>query len=141
MQAVAALSRDIIGRHGIEARHVLAHSDIAPGRKIDPGEKFDWKGLAASGVGQWVPPADLDADNGLTLENRQDAIAEAQRLLSLYGYKVETHGVLDEATQIVLKAFQLHFRQARPDGRLDRSTLDTLSRLASMTQKSPEAIG
>jgi N-acetylmuramoyl-L-alanine amidase len=141
MQAVAALSRDIIGRHGIEERHVLAHSDIAPGRKIDPGEKFDWKGLAASGVGQWVPPADLDADDGLTLEYREDAIAEAQRLLALYGYKVEAHGVLDEATQIVLKAFQLHFRQARPDGRLDRSTLDTLSRLASMTQKSPEAIG
>lgn len=141
MQAIAALSRDIIGRHGIEARHVLAHSDIAPGRKIDPGEKFDWKGLAAAGVGQWVPPADLDAEDGLTLENREDAIAEAQRLLALYGYKIEAHGVLDEATQIVLKAFQLHFRQARPDGRLDHSTLDTLSRLASMTQKSPEAIG
>jgi N-acetylmuramoyl-L-alanine amidase len=139
---VAALSRDIIGRHDIEPRHVLAHSDIAPGRKIDPGEKFDWKGLAAVGVGQWVPPSDLDAtDEGLTLESRGDAIAEAQHLLALYGYKVETHGVLDEATQTVLKAFQLHFRQARPDGRLDRSTLDTLQRLASATQKSPEAIG
>lgn len=141
MQAVAALSRDIIGRHGIEARHVLAHSDIAPGRKIDPGEKFDWKGLSAAGVGLWVPPADPDADEGLTLESRGDMVAEAQRLLALYGYKIEAHGILDEATQIVLKAFQLHFRQARPDGRLDRSTLDTLSRLALATQKSPEAIG
>jgi N-acetylmuramoyl-L-alanine amidase len=142
MQAVAALSRDIIGRNAIAPRHVLAHSDIAPGRKIDPGEKFNWKGLAAAGVGIWVPPADLDAsDEGLTLESRGDIVAEAQRLLALYGYKVETHGVLDEATQTVLKAFQLHFRQARPDGRLDRSTLDTLTRLLSVTQKSPEAIG
>ncbi len=49
IEAVAALSRDIVARHGIEARHVLAHSDIAPGRKIDPGEKFDWKGLGRSG--------------------------------------------------------------------------------------------
>jgi N-acetylmuramoyl-L-alanine amidase len=142
MQAVAALSRDIISRHGIQARHVLAHSDIAPGRKIDPGEKFDWKGLAAAGVGLWVPPADPDAsDEGLVLESREEAVAEAQGHLSRFGYKIDTHGVLDEATQIVLKAFQLHFRQARPDGRLDGSTLETLSRLASATQKSPEAIG
>ena len=42
-------------RHSPE--HVLAHSDVAPGRKIDPGEKFDWKGLASAGVGLWVEPA------------------------------------------------------------------------------------
>jgi N-acetylmuramoyl-L-alanine amidase len=141
MQAVAALSRDIIGRNAI-ARNVLAHSDIAPGRKIDPGEKFDWKGLADAGVGLWVPPADLDAlDEGLPPDSQDEIVAEAQRLLALYGYKVETHGLLDEATQIVLKAFQLHFRQARPDGRLDRSTLKTLSRLVAATTKSPEVIG
>ncbi len=109
MQAVAALSRDIIGRHGIEARHVLAHSDIAPGRKIDPGEKFDWKGLAAAGVGQWVPPADLDAEDGLALEDRQDAIAEAQRLLALYGLQDrDPWRARKEATQIVLKACPAH---------------------------------
>ena len=84
----------------MEARHVLAHSDIAPGRKIDPGEKFDWKGLADRGVGQWVPPADIDpADDGLTLGSEDAALAEAQRLLAAYGYKIETHGILDEATQ------------------------------------------
>lgn len=142
MQAIAALSRDIIERHGIEPRHVLAHSDIAPGRKIDPGEKFDWKWLADQGVGLWVPPADIDpADEGVTLGSEQAAVAEAQQLLTTYGYKTETHGVLDEATQMVLRAFQLHFRQARPDGRLDASTLETLARLVAATQENPQHIG
>jgi N-acetylmuramoyl-L-alanine amidase len=42
IEAVIALSRDIISRHAIQPRHVLAHSDVAPGRKVDPGEKFPW---------------------------------------------------------------------------------------------------
>jgi N-acetylmuramoyl-L-alanine amidase len=142
IEAVAALSRDIVARHGMLARHVLAHSDIAPGRKIDPGEKFDWKSLADRGVGLWVPPADIDpADDGLTLGSEHASVAEAQRLLTAYGYKTETHGVLDEAMQSVIRAFQLHFRSERPDGRLDASTLDTLARLVAATQKNPQHIG
>ena len=53
MEAVAALCRDILARHPIPARHVLAHSDVAPRRKRDPGELFDWRLLARRGVGLW----------------------------------------------------------------------------------------
>src|SRR4051794_13840859 len=54
--AVIALCRDIVGRHAISAPRVLGHSDVAPARKQDPGEKFPWARLAAAGVGLWVAP-------------------------------------------------------------------------------------
>lgn len=132
MRAVAALSRDIIARHSIQPERVLAHSDVAPGRKIDPGEKFNWAWLAQEGVGKWVAPTPVDAlDEGLCVGSRSPDVTQARALLAAYGYKVEPRGAFDPDFQTVLKAFQLHFRQERPDGRLDRSTLDTLSRLAT----------
>jgi N-acetylmuramoyl-L-alanine amidase len=54
MAAVRELSLGILGRHAIPARNVVAHSDIAPNRKQDPGELFDWKGLAEAGIGLWT---------------------------------------------------------------------------------------
>ncbi len=132
MRSVARLAADIVRRHGMAKSNVLAHSDIAPGRKIDPGEKFDWKGLADEEIGLWVEPALLNsADEGLSPMSAAAEVAEAQSLLATYGYRIERTGVLDEATSTVLRAFQLHFRQARPDGRLDRSTLLTLRRLVA----------
>lgn len=130
MRAVSALARDIIARHGIEGRHVLAHSDVAPGRKIDPGEKFDWAWLSKQDVGHWVAPAPIDAeDPGLTLGAHGEDVRRARTLLGAYGYKIDPEGAFDPDMQTIVRAFQLHFRQGRPDGRLDRSTLDTLARL------------
>lgn len=132
MQAVAALSRDITARHGIPPAGVLAHSDVAPGRKIDPGEKFDWAWLAEQGVGHWVTPAPLVCgDEGYAVGEESRDIAEVQALLCRYGYDTEPTGVLDERTCTIVRAFQLHFRQQRVDGRIDRSTLDTLARLVA----------
>ncbi|WP_333795097.1 N-acetylmuramoyl-L-alanine amidase [Hyphomicrobium sp.] len=132
MQAVAALSRDILGRHEIPPERVLAHSDVALGRKIDPGEKFDWAWLAAQGVGHWVAPAPLDeGDEGWPPGTERPEILHARAALAAYGYGVETEGGLDAHLQTAVRAFQLHFRQARCDGRLDSSTLDTLSRLTA----------
>ncbi len=136
MRAVAALARDIAERHAIAPERVLAHSDVAPGRKIDPGEKFDWAWLAGEGVGRWISPAPLeDGDTGPALGSRGPEVARARALLGGYGYKVDPEGALDSDLQTVLSAFQLHFRQACCDGRLDRSTLDTLSRLAATGRK------
>lgn len=130
MEAVAALSRDIVARNRIRPRDVLAHSDVAPERKIDPGEKFEWRFLHKAGVGHWVEPAALDpSEPGLERGACGALVREAQAGLARYGYGVPVTGELDAATCCALRAFQLHFRPARTDGRLDRSTLDTLARL------------
>jgi N-acetylmuramoyl-L-alanine amidase len=130
MRAVAQLSRDIARRHGMDPRRVLAHSDIAPGRKIDPGEKFSWEALHGHGVGHWVPPAPLDgADPGTAIGAKTPEVTRARLMLADYGYRIDPDGAFNEEMQTVVRAFQLHFRQSRCDGALDRSTLDTLSRL------------
>jgi N-acetylmuramoyl-L-alanine amidase len=130
MSAVAALADDICQRWSIAPQRVLAHSDVAPARKIDPGEKFDWGALAAGGVGHWVPPAPVDcSDPGMQLGDAGPLIGEVQSLLAAYGYAVEAHGELDEKTAFVVRAFQRHFRPARVDGCIDQSTITTLERL------------
>ncbi len=130
MRAVASLSRDIVQRWPIPAAQVLAHSDIAAFRKIDPGEKFDWAWLAREGVGLWVDPVPVDpADEGFGPDSREPIVADVQRQLAQYGYGIEPTGTIDRQTTIVLRAFQRHFRPRRVDGRLDRSTAVTLARL------------
>jgi len=111
--AVTALCRSICTRHRIPADRVLAHSDVAPARKRDPGEKFPWKTLADSGIGLWVKPA----------------IEEAQTLLAKYGYDVTASSYLDSAARDVVAAFQRHFRPQRVDGIIDVSTTSTLKDL------------
>ncbi len=130
MRAVTALCQDVMQRHSIAPQGVLAHSDIAPPRKIDPGEKFDWPGLAREGVGFWVPPALVEShDSGFGPGDVHEDIAEAQRHFAKYGYGISDTGVFDEATRFVVRAFQLHFRPALISERLDRSTLETARRL------------
>ena len=129
MAAVAALGRDIVARHAIPPEHVLAHSDVAPRRKIDPGEKFDWKGLHEEGLGHWVLPRRLGGGQFLQQGDSGDAVEALQAMLALYGYGIEITGDYDRETKIVVTAFQRHFRPARIDGIADRSTIETLRRL------------
>lgn len=136
MQAVIALSKDIVRRHHISPDHILAHSDVAPGRKIDPGEKFSWLHLAKEGLGLWVRPSPVRADDrGLGPGADEPRVLNAQKNLAAYGYGIDATGVLDADTEKVLKAFQLHFRPRRADGRLDRSTEVTLERLLEASRK------
>jgi N-acetylmuramoyl-L-alanine amidase len=126
MRAVVALCRDILGRQAIVPRNVLAHSDVAPGRKIDPGELFDWPLLHSEGIGHWVPPDHPD-DRGLSSED----LARFQRLLKDYGYGLDVTGVQDEATRKVTDAFQRHFRPALVNGIPDQGALRTAERLVA----------
>jgi N-acetylmuramoyl-L-alanine amidase len=130
MAAIIALGQDIARRHALPADSVLAHSDIAPSRKIDPGEKFKWSQLARHGLGEWVRASPIDAnDEGLSTGCKSAVVHHAQKQLAAYGYEISATGELDVKTCRVLRAFQLHFRPKRIDGRLDRSTILTLSRL------------
>ena len=129
MQAVEALCTDILTRHAIPPDRVLAHSDIAPGRKRDPGEKFDWARLARAGIGLWVEPLPPSGDLGLGVGDESEEVAKLQEALAAYGYGVEPTGTFGRGLEQVVQAFQLHFRRARIDGRADASTRATLDRL------------
>ena len=131
MRAVEALSLDIVARHGILPRHVLGHSDVAPRRKIDPGEKFDWGRLARAALGHWVEPAPLTEGPVLTRGARGDEVLRLQEALRAYGYGIPCTGEYCEDTEIVVKAFQRHFRPSLVDGRADASTAATLEALLS----------
>lgn len=127
--AVIELCRDIITRNEILPRHVLAHSDVAPARKQDPGEKFPWKKLHADGVGLWAEPDMADNRSSLQIGQDGEAVAALQALLGLYGYGVELTGHFDETTRDCISAFQRHFRPSKVDGVADGSTLATLDAL------------
>jgi N-acetylmuramoyl-L-alanine amidase len=130
MRAVRDLSRDIIARNSIVPERVLAHSDIAPARKIDPGEQFDWPWLAKAGIGHWVPPVPANPnDPGADLGPHTAATQLMQTLLLQYGYDLGTSTAFDQSLQINVKAFQRHFRPERVDGRIDWSTVQTLQNL------------
>lgn len=124
--AVIALCRDIAARRDVPPERVLAHSDTAPRRKIDPGEKFPWDRLHEAGVGHWVAPAPLGDGRCLTFGESGEPVAALQALLALYGYGVLVSGVFDEDTRFAVQAFQRHFRPALVDGVADASTVTTL---------------
>ena len=118
-EACMELCRELLGRCPIPASRVLAHSDIAPDRKQDPGELFDWARLAAAGIGLWPEPG----------AGRPRSIGQLQDELGRIGYAVPRHGRLDAATRGVLSAFQRHWRPERVDGVADRGTLARLDGL------------
>jgi N-acetylmuramoyl-L-alanine amidase len=134
MTSVTALCADIVSRHGIAPHRVLAHSDIAPLRKEDPGELFDWKRLFEAGVGLWVEPAPIGGGRFLARGDHGQPVEALQAMLALYGYGVSVDGRFDDLTAAVVTAFQRHFRQERIDGIADRSTIETLRTLVAFKQ-------
>jgi N-acetylmuramoyl-L-alanine amidase len=113
MVSVVELCLEVLGRHAIPARNVLAHSDVAPDRKEDPGELFDWQGLAGQGVGLWpsqpAAPAAAEAVPGL---------------LAAIGYRI------DLPLPVLLRAFQRHWRPERVDSVADEETRGLLRAVA-----------
>ena len=121
--AVIALCRDVIARYAIRPERILAHSDIAPQRKRDPGERFPWQRLAEAGVGLW--PTAVLAQGAVE-------ITTVQAQLIRLGYGLSATGIFDDATATVLRAFQRRYRPERIDGIADTETasrLDAVLRL------------
>ncbi len=134
VEAVSRLCAGIVARHAVAPERVLAHSDVAPGRKIDPGELFPWRFLHEQGIGHYVPPATVSGGRFLSAGERGQPVEALQSMLALYGYGVEINGLFDSRTKAVVEAFQRHFRPELVDGVADRSTIETLHRLlASLT--------
>ena len=129
IEAVIALLRDVGVRHAIKPERILAHSDIAPARKIDPGENFPWERLWRAGIGHWTPPAPVVAGPILRRAQEGPPIRALQAMLALYGYGVELSGAYDRQTELAVTALQRHFRPLRIDGEADVSTVETLRNL------------
>ncbi len=132
IDSVIRLSKDICARRPIPPERVLAHSDIAPRRKTDPGEFFPWDALARAGVGRSIAPLPPDEDAALELHMAGDAVSHLQSQLCRFGYKIAETGIYDADTAAVVAAFQRHYRRSRVDGRADASTIDALARLLAL---------
>src|SRR4029077_8276054 len=100
--AVIALCRDIIARRPIPPENILAHSDVAPARKNDPGEKFPWRQLSEAGVGIWIEAHPIKAGPVLKPGNNGQAVSNLQAALAAFGYGIPTTGRYDEATREVV---------------------------------------
>jgi len=129
IEAVIELCRDCGERWAIAPERVLGHSDVAPVRKVDPGERFPWERLHAAGIGHWVQPAPIAGGRFFQRGDSGQPVEALQSMLSLYGYAVEINGEFSAELAGVVEAFQRHFRQEWVDGIADFSTIDTLHRL------------
>jgi len=123
MDAVAELTREILSRHDIPAQNVIGHSDIAPGRKPDPGPRFDWKWLYEShDIGIWPTPEQQDYDASKTWADK-----DVRRALTKYGYST------DVDLKTAIDAFQRHFHQEvffKGDDGVGKADAETCARLA-----------
>ena len=112
MKTLEALAQDILSRRKIPPQRVLGHSDVAPDRKIDPGELFDWRRLAAAGIGLWS-----DARTAEMGENFES-------LMRRYGYA--------DASADAIAAFQRHYR---PDSITGLADTETIARIADLVNR------
>jgi N-acetylmuramoyl-L-alanine amidase len=129
IDAVIALTKGIMARHAIGHHDVIAHSDVAPGRKRDPGERFPWPMLADRGVALHAEPVPVGGGRFLAPGDTGEPVAALQSMLALYGFDASVDGVFGEATRIQVEAFQRRHRPARIDGIADMSTIETLNRV------------
>ncbi len=139
MQALVSLCRTLLARHPISHRNVVAHSDIAPDRKQDPGELFDFAFLARNGVGLFP--------DGIPDLGTSDAVVSAAGLapvradLIAVGYNLAAAGALDRSLALVLSAFQRHWRPEAITGAADRGTCARLAALSRLSASPLAAAG
>ncbi|PHS29135.1 MAG: N-acetylmuramoyl-L-alanine amidase [Robiginitomaculum sp.] len=115
MQALVPLCQGIIARHNIAAHNIVGHSDIAPGRKQDPGERFAWDRLAREGIGLWPTPTEPPPETNLFDD------------LAHIGYGLD----LASETEIIT-AFQRRYCPQNPSGKADAQTRALAHALAQM---------
>jgi N-acetylmuramoyl-L-alanine amidase len=120
MASLEDLAKAILARHPIPSRNVVGHSDVAPARKHDPGELFDWQRLARAGIGLW-PDAAVPM---------MKPVVDVGPMLVQYGYDTAD-------LPAAILAFQRHFRPARVDGVVDGETVGRLAALLRCVDARP----
>lgn len=134
VEAVLALAQHLVTTHRIPPENVVAHSDIAVGRKIDPGSLFPWEYFAANGVGAWPDAKDVQVFR-ILLKSKKLANADIQQLLRTYGYRLDDNS--DKTLGLALESFQRHFRGAKVDGLADDETVAILQALVKKYRNGP----
>lgn len=124
IESVIEISKIIIERYQIQATNIIGHSDIAPGRKLDPGPLFPWKKLYKNGIGTWYDEESLEIQPNAKID-----IQRLQKNLRTFGYAINITGKFDQQTRTVLQAFQMHFRPNNYSGNLDAETIAILENL------------
>jgi N-acetylmuramoyl-L-alanine amidase len=129
VDAVVSLISDIRTRWTIPDARIIGHSDMAPERKQDPGERFPWKRLAGLGHGLWFEPAhERIAALGAALGPGDEGLGVIVLRAGLHrlGYALQPGGDYDDATRLTVEAFQRHWRPGQVDGVADGETRATL---------------
>jgi N-acetylmuramoyl-L-alanine amidase len=121
MDLVIELTKKIVKEHDIRPDRILGHSDIAPGRKNDPGPKFPWKRFADEGIIPWPDEAMVKAKRA-EFEAALPDINWFQEKLNAHGFTVPLTGIMDVPTANALEAFQMKYRQSKFDGQPDAET-------------------
>lgn len=121
IQALIPLAKDIIARYNIKPQNVVAHADIAPQRKDDPGPLFPWRALAAQGIGAWPDAQRVNFYLAGRAPHTPVEMASLLDLLSRYGYEVKPEMTAREQQRVVM-AFQMHFRPTLWNGVADAET-------------------
>ena len=122
IESLKFLLSDIHDRHEINPFYILGHSDVAPGRKIDPGEALPWETLAEDGFGIWFEDYEDQDLESLKVGDKGEKVKKFQNDLLAYGYKISADGIYGSDTNSVVQAFQRHFRASNFDGVADSET-------------------
>lgn len=131
IDTLIVLLKDIVQRHQLPLGAIIAHSDVAPQRKVDPGPLFPWKRLADEGLIPWPDEAQVARQQAL-FASSLPSVQWFQTQLARQGYTVPQHGELDEATRNVIAAFQMKYRPANHAGQPDA---ETAARLLVLNQQ------
>lgn len=120
MLALLELATRLVATYAISPARILGHSDVAPLRKSDPGELFDWHWLATAGIGRWPDAVSLDSVSSDPTRRQSDGEAALREMG--YMWNDTGDGGPESASTAVIRAFQRHWRPATVDGVMDRET-------------------
>ena len=135
IEKTAQIIKYVAEKYNVPAKNIVAHSDIAPSRKKDPGAKFPWKELYDKyNIGAWYDEADkqtfMDEE-----KFKATSIREIKDELRKYGYEINRLDEWDKESKDVVYAFQLHFNPKNATGEMD---LETFAILKALNKKYPD---
>ena len=131
IKALEGLLEKLIQKYSVSADKILGHSDVAPGRKIDPGEKFPWARLAQNGYGLWPAPQEMDFQAAQDLILEQGSVLE---LLGGFGYDTRVEFF------VLIQEFHRHFypEKFKDAARASEPDVATIAKLLSLIRQKHE---